>query len=381
MKPLKFPKRPKQSSTEPLTFGIIGGFGQMASPMARHLTPVTSLKIVRVYDRGTQSPRHDSIRAEWQTHGAELVSSYSKLIGDGDLDGMIVCCGKNGDDVSIIAELARRLANSSRGTIPIILHLSTVSARFVEGAQIYCAEREVRYVNYPLTGGALGAENASMLILASGDEQVFDLLAPSLEKIGKPKFLGSSATAGCETKLIGHSMVFNGLMGIATAIALHSECFQHGEIGGSEQTDFFEYLNQGAGGTKQWEIAASRGVRDGDWEKSFAIRYAAVDAIYTADLCRMRKLSRLTVDSLLNVALAFSFVALHSPQLATQAIIRELLANRAADLDEFVKKVRRNESSIDEVLRRCVRALPKDFKDSVFLDISNEDFGVAEIKG
>lgn len=356
---------------------VVGGFGLMASPMSRHWAGSESVEVLRVFDRGTQSDRHASIRASWKGAGANLVADYVDLIGDGDLDGIFVCCGKNGDDVPIIAEIARRLANSSRGTIPFICHLSTVSVQFVEAAQIFCSEREVRYVNYPLTGGPAGAEKATMLILCGGDPELFAYLEPALTLIGKPKFFGDSITSGCEAKLIGHSMVFNGLMGISTALALHAECFADGKVGGSAQADFFDFLNQGAGGTKQWDLIASRGIRDDIWHEPFAIRYALVDALYTADLCRTRKLSKLTFDALINVAWALSFVANKTPGMATHAIVRELVSKRSQELDAFVKQHRGLASSDNEILERCIHSLPKAMKDSVRLTLTNDDFGVA----
>jgi hypothetical protein len=32
-------------------------------------------------------------------HGADLVSTFDATIGDGQLDGVVVCCGNAGDDL------------------------------------------------------------------------------------------------------------------------------------------------------------------------------------------------------------------------------------------------------------------------------------------
>ena len=54
--------------------------------------------------------------------------------------------------------------------------MSTVSAGFTVAAEAFCKGLDVGYVNYPLTGGPLGAQLGGghpngMLILASGDQE------------------------------------------------------------------------------------------------------------------------------------------------------------------------------------------------------------------
>jgi len=145
----------------------------MAGPAGTHLQPDGPARVLRVHDRGNPGAQRDAFRAAWKAHGAGLVSTFDALIGDGKLDGVVVCAGKNGDDVRIIAELAR-LLQARCSTRPFIMHMSTVSAGFTIAAHAFCTQLGVGYVNYPLTGGPLGAQLGGghpngMLILASGD--------------------------------------------------------------------------------------------------------------------------------------------------------------------------------------------------------------------
>ena len=134
------PDMPVQAS--PMKFAVVGGLGTMASPMAKHWAGHEVAKVMAVHDRGTQTPQHDAARQAWRAHGAALVGDYDALLADASMDGAVVCCAKNGDDVAIISELAQRLSSGK-----IICHLSTVSARFVQLAQDYCAQQNVIYVN------------------------------------------------------------------------------------------------------------------------------------------------------------------------------------------------------------------------------------------
>src|SRR4029453_16442512 len=116
-----------------LQLAYVGGLGLMAGPAGTHLKSDGPAKVVRVHDRGTPGGQRDAFRAAWKTHGAELVSSFDVLIGDGKLDGVVVCVGKNGDDVRIIAELAQLLQARCEAR-PFIMHMSTVSAGFTSPA-------------------------------------------------------------------------------------------------------------------------------------------------------------------------------------------------------------------------------------------------------
>lgn len=356
-----------------LKVAVIGGLGAMASPMAKHWKDKEAIKVLRVHDRGTLGPRRDKSREAWQENGAKIVSTFEDLIGQDKLDGIFICAGKNGDDLQIISKITNSLAKSSPGAF--ICHLSTVSTSFVKAAHQFCSSKNIQYVNYPLTGGPTGAQEASMLILAGGNYEIYEKLVPVLSLIGKPKYFGSSITAGTEVKLIGHLMVFNGLIGICSAAAVHTESLNKGVLGSADQVTFIEFLNQGAGGTKQWEIALSNGLKRDTWNVGFPIKYAVADAIYAVQMCIDYKVSWLSIQPIVNAALAFSYLLQRvDTDLATHAICREMIAERALSLDQFIiqHSARSGESKI--ALDKCIESLPENIRENVALNISAADF-------
>lgn len=363
-----------------LRLAYVGGLGLMAGPAGTHLKADGPAQVLRVHDRGTPGAQKDAFRAAWRAHGATLVQTLDATVGDGQLDGIVVCCGKNGDDVGIIAELAHLL--HTRGTSPtFILHMSTVSAGFTTAALAFCQKLGVGYVNYPLTGGPLGAQLGGghpngMLILASGDAALYARLEPTLQVLGRPKYFGASVSAGAETKLIGQHLVFNGCTGICTGAALYAECFAEGTMGGPQQGEYFDFLNGGAGGTRQWDVALSKGVKDNDWGTGFNIRHAVVDAIYAAKLAQERGLPRFSMQPMLNITLAFTFVLRKYPTVstATHAIARELLASSARDLDAFMSEHGVYDPSVEACLAHGIAALPAAVRQTVLLNIAEADF-------
>lgn len=357
----------------PLRLVGIGALGLMLSPSAKHLTNEGPARFLRIHDRGTLDVRRDSCRQAWRSHGARLVGDLESLVAGDDYDGVVVCAGKNGDDLNIFRSLIP-LMRSTPARRPFILHLSTVSAGFVHAAHDYCRDQHIGYVNYPLTGGPVGAESATMLILASGDDTLYTKLEPMLQVIGKPRYFGDAVSAGAEVKLIGQLMVFNGLVGICSAAALKSTCFQEA-LSGTDQAEFFDFLNGGAGGTRQWDVAASKGVRDNVWHQGFMIQHAAVDAIYAATLCRENGLPALAVIPMVAVALAFAFLLekYHEAPLATHAVLREMIGRNAKELDTFINR-RLSYRDVDACIQGSIAALPQRVRDSVVLDIRPASF-------
>ena len=96
-----------------------------------------------------------------------------------------------------------------------------------------------------------GASDNGMLILASGQRPLYERLLPTLELLGRPRYFGEAPAAGAITKLIGHHLVFNGLVGIGSGAALHSAQLNNDRLGGEAQADYLGFLNGGAGGTRR----------------------------------------------------------------------------------------------------------------------------------
>ena len=169
-------------------------------------------------------------------------------------------------------------------------------------------------------------------------------------------------------------MVFNGLMGISSAAALKSECFQE-ELSGSSQADFFDFLNGGAGGTRQWDVAIGKGIRDNIWDQGFMIHHAVVDAIYAAKLARERGLPALAVIPMCAIALAFTYLLdkYQGTPLATHAIVREMIKEHASGLDDFINQ-RIIYNNLDASMQHCIAVLPENVKESVFLNIGMDSF-------
>lgn len=293
-------------------FAAIGGLGAMLSPSAFHLERANyPARCVAVYDRG--NPAREKERNNWLKHGAQLVSSIEEL-KKFELDFIVICAGKDGDDKQIFDQISELKFSD-------LVHLSTVSAAFANQADSYWQKKRTAYINCPLTGGPVGAEKGTMLILGSGRKEIFDRYLPFFNAIGTPKYFGESPSAGAEVKLIGQVMVFSSLLGLSTAINLHSSCFP-----GEDQTEFFDFLNNGAGGCRQWEVALRQGVANDNWSSGFDIRHAVVDAVYALRLLDAKESPEYLKSSIRTVIELF-VLQLQEKPLATHSILNLLDKN------------------------------------------------------
>jgi 3-hydroxyisobutyrate dehydrogenase len=147
-------------------------------------------------------------------------------------------------------------------------------------------------------------------------------------------------------------------------------------MGGPQQTEYFTFLNGGAGGTRQWDVALSRGVKDDDWRSGFAVKHAVVDAIYAAKLAQEKGLPRFSVQPMINIALAFSYLLSHYPDqaFATHAIARELLAEAAPQLDGFMQTHGAYAPDLTTCITNCITSLPPEVQKTVLLDVSEQSF-------
>ena len=345
---------------------MIGALGTMLGPAAKHLLAAQDVRVLRILDRGTAGEARAQYRQAWQHYGADLVSSVDALIAQQDFDGIVLCVGKNGDDHQLLQQLVPHLNPNT-----FILHLSTVSCAFVKATHLFCTQHQIEYVNYPLTGGALGAAQASMLILAGGPRALYERLEPFLQHLGKPRYLGNALDSGTSTKLIGHVLVFNGLLAISSAVTLAARCQKQLNFS-EEQVALFDFLNQGAGGTRQWDVALKNGVQDHDWQKGFLLKHAAIDLIYLLQLMIEQKQSPSAFSALFELAYSFAYLLQQGfENHATQLIAQYwLYPEQAKNLQHFLAQHFDSNLNETEKLQRCVALLPEKLRKNVMLEVA-----------
>lgn len=184
------------------TIGFFG-IGLMGRPMARNL--LKAGYAVTAWNRTTAKA------AELVPDGATLADSAAQAAEADVLITMLAA----GPEV-------RQVLESVLGTIrPGALVIDMSSTRQVEAEEISALleQHGVHFIDAPVSGGVLGAENGSLAIMAGGSPEQFERALPVLSVLGRPTLVGP---AGCGqlSKLCNQLIVGATLNIVAEALLL-----------------------------------------------------------------------------------------------------------------------------------------------------------------
>lgn len=174
-------------------------------------------------------------------------------------------------DVAVIAVLNAAQTESVLDSIlpdlrsgAVVVACATVSPAFARDMAARCEERQIRYLDAPISGGAKRAAEGDLSIMASGSTAAFDAAAPALEAMARTVFhMGETVGAGSAMKAVHQVLA-------GTHIATMAEAMVFGITQGIAPDRFLEVLPQ-CGGTS-WMLE-NRGphIRDGDYTPHSAV--------------------------------------------------------------------------------------------------------------
>ena len=162
----------------------------------------------------------------------------------------------------------------------VYVDLSTVSPQTLQTVAEAASARSVQVLDCPVSGGVIGAEAATLCLMAGGDRETFDRIKPVLDLIGEPEKVlhCGDVGAGSVCKLV------NNLVGLSTGVLL-AEAFSMGLAAKVDPGILYRVLmgSTGASGTlAQWDES----VLAGNFEPGFALTLGAKDVRLATDLAR-----------------------------------------------------------------------------------------------
>ena len=183
------------------------GLGVMGSPMAGHLARAGHQ--VTVYNRTA------SKAALWVAkHGGK--SAASPAIAAAEAEIVLMCVGNDNDVRSVALGPQGALAAMSKGAI--LVDHTTASASVARELYTTAKQREVQFLDAPVSGGQAGAENGQLTIMVGGDAEVFSVAQPVLGSYAKAVTLMGAAGAGQLTKMVNQICVAGVIEGLAEGI-------------------------------------------------------------------------------------------------------------------------------------------------------------------
>ena len=214
---------------------IIGfiGLGVMGHSMAGHLLEAGFA--LHVYNR-TASKADDLVKK-----GAVLEARVADLAQKSDV--IISIVGFPGDVEQVYLGSLGVLENAKPGSIAIDMTTSDPALAI----DLYDKERQkkIHVLDAPVSGGDLGAKNASLSIMVGGDKKVFDKALPVLEIMGKNIVYQGGAGAGQHTKMANQIAIAAGMVAMCEALAYASRA-------GLDPETVLGSIGQGAAGS--WSL-------------------------------------------------------------------------------------------------------------------------------
>jgi 3-hydroxyisobutyrate dehydrogenase len=204
--------------------GIIG-LGTMGLGMARNIAK--SGLLVAIYNRTSKKATN---------FGKELnltpCSSPQELAGQVDI--VLICVSKDVDVLQMINAIAESIKPNT-----VVIDLSTISIETAQKAAKILSEKQVSYLDAPVSGGAEGAKNGSLAIMVGGDKKTLKKVLPVLEVIGSRIIYIGQTGSGQGAKAVNQIMA----AGINQAV---TEALAFGQSQGLEMNAVIDVISGGA---------------------------------------------------------------------------------------------------------------------------------------
>lgn len=146
----------------------------------------------------------------------------------------------------------------------LLIDMSSISPTTATEVARAAAEKDCPMLDAPVSGGDVGAKNATLSIMVGGGREAFERAKPILEIMGKPVLCGESG-AGQTVKACNQIQVALNFIGMAEALVL-------GAKAGVDPAVVVEVLSGGYAQSRVMDVRGPRIVK-GDFEPGFRSRF------------------------------------------------------------------------------------------------------------
>ncbi|HJV18208.1 MAG TPA: NAD(P)-dependent oxidoreductase [Bacillales bacterium] len=238
---------------------VIGfiGIGVMGKSMAGHLLS-TGYPLI-VYTRTKEKA------VELINQGAEFVETPKGLAEKANVIFTIV--GYPYDVEEIYFGENGLISNGKKGSYLIDMTTSapTLAIRIFEEAK----KMGIHAIDAPVSGGDIGAKNASLSIMVGGEKDAFEEMLPLFQKLGSNIVYQGKAGSGQHTKMCNQIAIASNMIGVAEAII-------YAEKAGLDPETVLKSISTGAAGSWSLSNLVPRMLR-GDFEPGFYIKHFIKD--------------------------------------------------------------------------------------------------------
>lgn len=286
------------------------GLGTMGAAMAAHLSRAGHT--LAVFNR---SPA----KAEaWAALHAGRVALTPADAAEG-AHIVFLCVGRDEDVRQVLlgegqpgGEAEGVLSRLSPGAV--VVDHTTTSADLARQMALACAERGVSWIDAPVSGGNVGAEQGTLTVMCGGEPAVFERVQPVVMAFARAVTLLGPAGSGQLAKMVNQISVAGLLQGLSEALAF-------GQKAGLDMNAVLQVITQGA--ASSWQMT-HRGptMLDDRFDFGFAVDWMRKDLGLVLDEGR-RLGARLPVTALVDQFYA-DLQAQGDGRLDTSSLIKRL---------------------------------------------------------
>ena len=182
------------------------GIGLMGFPMAKNL--LKSGYNLKAYNRSQD--KADRLKE----FGAEISTSIKDVVTNSD-----VVIAMLTDDSAVEKVMGSDEFISNIKESATVIDMSSVNPVITKKYAEILKEKNINYLDAPVSGGTIGAEEASLAIMVGGDEKTFKECYDLLKILGNPTLVGP-VTSGQISKLANQIIVGVTIGAVAEAVTL-----------------------------------------------------------------------------------------------------------------------------------------------------------------
>ena len=184
------------------------GMGTMGAGMAKNILKAGHGVIVHNRTR----EREESLAAE----GAARAASPREAAAKSEI--IVICVSDTPDVEGIILGNEGIIHGAPQGSI--VVDMSTINPAATRRMAEMLAEKGVRMLDAPVSGGSEGAQNGTLSIMVGGEAAVFEKALPILETMGKTITHVGAIGAGQVTKAINQIVITGTYLTMAEGLAI-----------------------------------------------------------------------------------------------------------------------------------------------------------------
>ncbi|MBV8519028.1 MAG: NAD(P)-dependent oxidoreductase [Acidobacteria bacterium] len=244
------------------------GLGAMGFPMARHLAKEHD---VVVWNRTREKAERHA-----REHGTTLANDLAE-VADADAILTILPTSQEVDEI-----VDRLLPHLKEGTLWIDATSGDPNASRLTAKRL--AEKGVAFVDAPVTGAVVGAENATLTIMMGGSEENVARAKEILRLNGKTLIHVGGVGAGHAIKVLTNSIM-------GATVWITSECLLLAKQLGIDIKTALEVTNAGSGRSNASENLLPMRLRDHQWPLVFKLAHHDKDIRIAASLAHQQHAS------------------------------------------------------------------------------------------